>query len=142
MMNNKLLMAQDIIPNADGTVMSGFNTKVQGGSYYYAFNSGWNLAEEFINEGKIYYVHNFHNSECPMNGHAYLFGGIWVCNECGKNNVGKKWWTIRVFQDGNKWCCVGEGFVNVQESDNYAFGKTRKKAIKNYSNKYKNKNKV
>ncbi len=31
--------------------------------------------------------------------------------------------------DGNSWCCVGAGFVDLQESDNYAFGDTREEAI-------------
>ena len=32
-------------------------------------------------------------------------------------------------QDGDAWCCVGEGFVNLQESNNYAFGDTWGEAV-------------
>lgn len=39
---------------------------------------------------------------------------------------------IKVMPDGNAFCCVGEGFINLQESDNYAFGNTFEEAIENF----------
>jgi hypothetical protein len=42
---------------------------------------------------------------------------------------------VKVIKDGNSFCCVGEGFVNLQESDNYAFGDTFDEAIENYKKK-------
>lgn len=39
---------------------------------------------------------------------------------------------IKVMPDGNAFRCVGEGFINLQESKNYAFGETFEEAISNY----------
>ena len=39
---------------------------------------------------------------------------------------------IKCFQDGDKWICVGDGFINLQESDNYAFGDDFYHAIEVY----------
>lgn len=47
-------------------------------------------------------------------------------------SFGGGFWRIRVFKDGAAWCCVGEGFKDLQESDNYAFGDTRDEAIAAY----------
>ena len=47
-----------------------------------------------------------------------------VCNSCGNKDVDKEWWKIKVEKDGNEYCCHGLDFVNLQESNNYAFGKT------------------
>lgn len=44
---------------------------------------------------------------------------------------------IKVMKDGNSFCCVGEGFTNLQESNNYAFGDTFENAISNYERKFK-----
>lgn len=38
-----------------------------------------------------------------------------------------------IFLDGNAYCVVGPEFVNLQESDCYAFGDTREEAIANYA---------
>lgn len=43
---------------------------------------------------------------------------------------------IKVMKDGDFFCCIGEGFVNLQESDNYAFGDTFEDAISNYKRKF------
>lgn len=40
-----------------------------------------------------------------------------------------------VFQDGEGYCVVGPEFVSVEESDCYAYGETREKAIANYAAK-------
>lgn len=45
---------------------------------------------------------------------------------------------IKVMKDGDFFCCIGEGFVNLQESENYAFGCTFEDAISNYKQKIKN----
>jgi hypothetical protein len=37
-----------------------------------------------------------------------------------------------IFLDGNSYCVVGPNFVDMDESDCYAFGDTRKLAIANY----------
>ncbi|NDI85041.1 hypothetical protein [Undibacterium crateris] len=39
---------------------------------------------------------------------------------------------VTVEKDGNMWCAKGEGFIDLQTSENYAFGNTREEAIDNY----------
>ena len=129
-------------PNS-GDAYAGFNRRVHGSDYAEAFQyqnerqngamvAGFWLADRMINDGKLFYVHPFHQLECPQKGHAFQYGGTWVCNSCGQPNVQREWWKIKVQKDGNAWCCVGTGFENLQESDNYAFGDTRDEAIENY----------
>ncbi|MGQ0542598.1 MAG: hypothetical protein ACT4O9_12215 [Blastocatellia bacterium] len=38
-----------------------------------------------------------------------------------------------IFLDGDQYCVVGPEFVNIEESDCYAFGSTKEEAIANYS---------
>lgn len=139
---------QDYIENASGSAIAGFNRKIFGHDYNDAFRhpheranrdmqGGWMLAEELIEKGEIYFVHNFHQSHENCSGLAFLYGGSFVCNTCQKNNLEKPWWVIKVYKDGNAWCCVGEDFINLQESDNVAFAETRKEAIENYGNLFK-----
>ena len=141
-MKNKLLTAQDIFKNVSGTFANGFNSAVYGeqigctASAAIEFFQGWSKAMDMISDGEIYYTHNFHKKECERNGNAFLYGGFWVCNECGKRDIDKPYWTIKVFKDGNEFCCVGENFINLQESNNYAFGKTKQEAINNYGTKF------
>lgn len=134
--------AQDYIKSS-GSALAGFNRRIFGSSYVDAFKypneqqngdmiAGWYKACEMIDAGKIYFVHNFHHSHGGCSGHAFQYGGFWVCNTCGCKSVDEKWWIIKVLKDGNVWCCVGEGFENLQESDNFAFGDTRDEAINNY----------
>jgi hypothetical protein len=40
-----------------------------------------------------------------------------------------------IFEDGSGYCVVGPEFVNVEESDCYAYGETREAAIANYAAK-------
>lgn len=40
-----------------------------------------------------------------------------------------------VFQDGDGYCVVGPEFVSVEESDCFAYGETRERAIANYESK-------
>ena len=127
-----------------GSALSGFNCRVLGSSYNDTFNypheradmdrrGGWNLADGMISAGKLFYVHNFHQSHggCPK-GFAFPYGGTWVCNTCNNNKLDQPWWRVKVFMDGNAWCCIGEDFENLQESENFAFGDTRDAAISNY----------
>ena len=134
--------AQDYM-SGGGEAFAGFNRKIFGETYADAFQHargeqyrhlyfGWTLADDMIHAGKIYSVHNFHNSHSNCHGQAFLYGGFWVCNSCGGKGVDKPWWVIKVMKDGDQWCCVGEDFENLQESGNYAFGSTFDEAIKNY----------
>lgn len=139
---NRFLLAQDVLKGYGGSEFAGFNRRVFGQSYADAFQypherqdrdlvGGWLCADRMIERGMLYCRHNFHHShECS--GYAFEYGGSMVCNTCGANHLEKPWWNIKVFQDGNAWCCIGEGFTNLQESENYAFGDTRDEAIKNY----------
>lgn len=124
-----------------GSAAVGFNRRVGGETYLDCFryphertdrylHSGWDLAEKLIDAGKIYFVNNFHHLDC--NGFAFRYGGTWVCNSCGGSHLDNEKWKIRVFKDGDAWCCVGLGFINLQESTNYAFGHTRDESIENY----------
>lgn len=142
-MENKLLTAQYVLKNASGMQMSGFNQAVHGEVFFDNIQrepeifQGFCHARDMINKGEIFYIHNFHKKECtgyePTS--AFQYGGFWCCNSCGKRSVDKKWWAIKVFRDGNEWCCIGEGFENLQVSRNYAFGKSREEAINNYGDK-------
>ena len=135
--------AQDYMNGPGGQAFAGFNRRIYGESFADAFQhthekqdrelyGGWMLADSMIKSGKIFYIHNFHQSHGGCRGHAFLYGGAWVCNSCNQSGVDKPWWAIKVAKDGDQWCCVGEGFENLQESSNYAFGSTREEAIKNY----------
>lgn len=142
-MNNNLQYGHEIIQPNQGNAYAGFNRRVGGMGYSDAFQypheyqdrqlySGWALADSMIRQGRIYSLYNFHHTHSECNGHAFQYGGSWVCNTCNQSGVNKPWWIIKVYRDGNAWCCVGEGFENLQESDNAAFGDTRDEAIKNY----------
>lgn len=137
--------AQDYMKGNGGETFAGFNRRIYGETYADAFRHaqgeqyrqlyfGWTLADGMIKAGKIYSIHNFHNSHGGCNGHAFLYGGTWVCNTCGCSGVNKPWWVIKVQKDGDQWCCVGEDFENLQESRNYAFGPTYEEAVNNYGN--------
>jgi hypothetical protein len=136
-MNDKLLTAQDILKNAGSYVSAGFNMGVMGHTIgdinncnsRHNYFAGFMKAEEMIRDGKIFYTHRF---KCKCGGQPFIYGGFWVCNGCGGKGVDKKWWSIKVQKDGNTWCCTGLGFVNLQESENYAFGGTRQEAIDEY----------
>lgn len=136
--------AQDIMKNPCARSSSGFNARIHGASYSEVFQhphertdadlmGGWELASELIEKGRIYFVHNFHQSHggCP-NGYAFTYGDTWACNTCNNDHLDKGWWKIKVFKDGDSWLCVGLGFENLQESDFYAFGDTREEAISHY----------
>lgn len=107
--------AQDYIKNSTGYCMGGFNSRLFGDSFTettrsargYVFNqlsAGWYLADEMIKKGKIY----------------------------SRKKIGGKEFEFKCFKDGEKYCCVGKGFENLQESDNYAFGDSFDAAILNF----------
>jgi hypothetical protein len=145
-----LKLSHDVMPRGGGEAGCGFNSRIHGKSHreataniphglrYSAYSAGWELADKMIREGKLYYVHNFHNShECS--GHAFPYGGKFVCETCtfpGGPTLEKPWWTIKCYPDGNAWCCVGADFEDLQASDCFAFGDTREEAIKNYGDIY------
>jgi len=136
--------AQDYIGTTNSAAFSGFNSRIYGHSYNDTFqyphersdgarHAGWELAESMIKSGKIYSIHNFHQSHGGCrHGFAFPYGGTWVCNTCNNSHLDRPWWVIKVIKDGNQWCCIGEDFENLQESGNYAFGETRELAIENY----------
>lgn len=140
-MTEKLMMAEHFLICPGGNAGGGFNSRVLGHSYAEAMNhiqhgygsrsSGWKLADDMARAGKLYAVHNFHHShEC--HGHAFPYGGSFVCNTCGRADLAKPWWSIKCYPDGNAWCCVGLDFEDLQASDCYAFGDTYDAAIKAY----------
>ena len=51
-------------------------------------------------------------------------------SESAKEKKAPKQYTV--VRDGNQWCCFDEGFINLQESDNYAFGDTVEEAVENF----------
>lgn len=78
---------------------------------------------------------------CPSCGSVTsTYGGSYSCHKdhCQHNaevfacNAGPKphWWNsdIQVYMDGDAWCAVGDGFINLQESP-AGFGKTPSEAV-------------
>ena len=136
---NCLLTAQDLLkPYTPGDVAGGFNARIFGDSYDEACSypndrgraGGWWLADRLIRAGKCFFVQRFPHPSCA--GYPFPYGGTWVCNDCGRSNLKQPWWTITVVKDGNAFCCYGLDFVNLQESNNYAFGDTFQAAIDEY----------
>ena len=137
----KLKHAQELI-KANTSVMCGFNTFIDGDnepknneygdkSEWYARLQGYKYAEKMAKENGIAFTYRF---KCEKSSDCYPFkyGGFFVCNSCGNKNVDKDWWKIKVEKDGNEYCCHGLDFINLQESENFAFGKTFEEAINNY----------
>lgn len=140
-MSDPLKFSEHFLRDPGDYAGCGFNARIMGHSYTEtiehrthgigAIVSGWHLADSMARAGKIYAVHNFHHShEC--NGHAFPYGGTFVCNSCGESDLVKDWWKIKCFQDGNAWCCVGPDFEDLQSSDCFAFGESYETAIKAY----------
>lgn len=135
---------QDVLPQYAGGAYAGFNRRVYGSSYADAFKypnerqdremvSGWYLADRMIDEGRLFYIRNFHVPPFASKGcFGFQYGGTWVCNGCGASNLDREWWKIKVFKDGNAWCCIGTGFEDLMASENYEFGDTREEAIEKY----------
>lgn len=139
---NKYMTGQYVIKDPSGSAICGFNCRIGGHSYLDTFqyphertdaerHAGWELADRMIEAGKLFFVHNFHKLSCEK-GHAFPYGGTWACNTCNRDHIDEPWWKIKVFKDGNAWCCIGVDFEDLQASNNYAFGETREAAIENY----------
>ncbi len=146
-MPNKFVTACEIFKNPtwiNGDYLGGFNARLYGDSYADACgypnpsytigprSAGWHKAEEMINDGKIYYLHIFPHDGCDKR--SFYYGGHQVCNACGKSGLAKDWWNIKITKDGNAFMVQGEGFINLQESENFAFGGTKEEALNNYKN--------
>ena len=133
----ELKYAQDVIKTHNKSVDCGFNMFVSGDGYplsseyhdHVARQLGYDYAKELAEDGKIAFTNKF---KCNCGGYPFLFGGFWVCNDCGGKGVDKEWWKIVVEKDGNEFCCHGLDFIDLQSSTNYAFGKTFEIAIENY----------
>lgn len=135
----KLKSAQELIKSNNPSVMAGFNMFIQGfqpitfgDGYHDAYDrmQGYEFAEKMAKENGIAFTKVF---KCKKNNcNPFQYGGFFVCNDCGMKGVDKEWWKIQVEKDGNAFCCHGLDFVNLQESSNYAFGKTFEEAISNY----------
>ena len=137
----KLKYAQDLIKGS-ASVMGGFNTFISGGqepksheygdkNEWYARLQGYQYAQQMAKDDGIAFTKPF---KCGGSENCYPFeyGGFFVCNSCGNKSVDKEWWKIKVEKDGNAYCCHGLDFINLQESDNVAFGDTFEEAIGNY----------
>jgi len=126
----------------EAKAMGGFNSRILGDNaptghpYCPKRYAGWQLADEMINKGKLFYANKFRHLKMKggtiCEGWSFEYGGTQVCNDCGRKNIAEDWWKVKVFKDGNAWICIGEDFENLQESDNYSFGDTRDEALKNY----------
>lgn len=137
---SKIKMAYELIPDAPTSFSCGFNQRIMGDTYSqiacssawdkYDRLNGWNHADNMVNKGEIYYTHVFPHGDCT--GEPFTYGGTFVCNKCGRRDLKKPWWNIKVGKDGDAWCVWGEGFENLQESNNYAFGRTEEIALDNY----------
>ena len=135
----ELQTAQDLIKTNNSSVAAGFNMFIHGhppikftDGYHDAYDriQGYEYAEKMAKEDGIAFTKVF---KCGASTcFPFLYGGFFVCNACGNKGVDKEWWKIQVEKDGNEYCCHGLDFINLQESDNYAFGKTFEIAISNY----------
>ncbi|MFD2921986.1 hypothetical protein ACFS6H_19860 [Terrimonas rubra] len=135
----KIHFAQDLIINKNRSIMAGFDMFIIGHppiSYadgFYDQNyriEGYKYAQKMAEENGIAFTYPF---KCNQKGcYPFQYGGSFVCNSCYRSGVDKDWWKIQVEKDGNEFCCHGLDFVNLQESTNYAFGKSFSEAISNY----------
>ncbi len=119
---------------------AGFSIRINGGTWLEMCehsdwregkSAGWDAADKLIKEGIIFFVYPF---ECEREGcpTRFQYGGFWACNSCNTHISTPDWWKIKVVKDGDKYCCIGNGFVNLQESDNYSFGDSFQDAINQY----------
>ncbi len=135
-MYDKFYSAQEILiainPNSViGSEVHGFNWRLQGYDER-EFNGdrmAYNLADKMINSGQIFYVNNF---RCKCGGFRFMYGASWACNTCNNHFLTPDWWHVKVEKDGNAFICKGNGFEDLQTSDNYAYGETKTEALENY----------
>ena len=106
MQGEKLKYSEHFMKHAGGEAGCGFNARIMGHSHQEAMSQivhgygershGWHYAHQLARAGKLYAVHNFHNShECS--GHAFPYGGTFVCNTRDRSNLAKDWWAIKCF---------------------------------------------
>ena len=138
----QLKYAKDLIKTDSVHVDIGFNSFIYGHSEprnpnfqdktdWFSQLQGYQYAEKMAKKDGIGFTYPFKcgsSSDCL----PFKFGGFFVCNSCGNKSVDKEWWKIKVEKDGNAYCCHGLDFVNLQESNNFAFGDTFEDAIRNY----------
>lgn len=141
-MSKKILSAEELI-KSNAAVMAGFNQFVYGSqeprmadygdkSQWYAELEGYQYAKKMAKEKGIAFTHIFKCGGQSNYCSPFSYGGSFVCNSCGRNNLKRDWWEIQVEKDGVQYCCHGLDFINLQESNNYAFGNTFEEAISNY----------
>lgn len=127
---DKLRYAQDLLKTRDATEIAGFNMYILGEDQpSFEYRSGYNEAERMSKENSIAFTYKF---KCSCGGIPFKYGGFFVCNDCSSKKVNKQWWEIKVEKDGNMFCCHGLDFINLQSSENYAFGKTFYESIIEY----------
>ena len=134
-----LKTSQELVKNKSNSFKAGFDMFIYG--YYpikfsdgyldfYSRRQGYDYAEKMAREQGIAFTKVFKCNQ--KNCDPFLYGGFFVCNNCGAKGVDKDWWKIKVEKDGDQFCCHGLDFINLQESENFAFGKTFEEAISNY----------
>lgn len=145
-MSDKLLTAQYVFKDSPGGEFDGgFNSFVHGHTERETCDypnwgpnpsrrRGFRAGEKLAEEGKIFFTQVFKHKRFDeiCKGHAFLYGGFFVCNDCGRKSVDEPWWVIKTMKDGSAWFVHGLGFEDLQASDNYAFGDTKEEALKNY----------
>lgn len=134
----KLKSAQELIKCSNVHVSIGFDRFIYGdrspnyqdGINWYSELQGYEYAKKMAKEESIAFTYVFKCKE--SNCYPFMYGGFFVCNDCGRKGVDKEWWKIKVEKYGNEFCCHGLDFTNITESSNYAFGKTFEESISNY----------
>ena len=96
-------------------------------------NIGYNLALNGLSWAEARLQHN--STMWDRYAGYFIQAEDWIRE--GKLYFIKDGLKIKVLKDGNSFCCIGEHFKNLQESDNYAFGETFEDAIENYINQIK-----
>lgn len=91
--------------------------------------ASYRLCDDMIKAGLIFYVEPF---KCKCGSHRYTYGGGWACDDCFNCVSTPDWWKVKIQQDGNAFICKGNGFVDLQESGNFAYGSTKEEAKENY----------
>ena len=139
----ELKTAQELIKTRNSNVIVGFNQFIYGKgepkrsdygdkSQWYSEQQGYDYAKKMAKDDGIAFTHIFKCESDKNNCYPFSFGGSIVCNSCNRIGVDKSWWKIKVEKDGNDFCCHGLDFVNLQESENYAFGNTFEDSILMY----------
>ena len=109
--------AQDYLSDyASGHLRGGFNSRlfdesrssnIQGlhfGEVLAERDAGWMKADDMIMRGEIF------SQIKTRDGHV----------------------EFKCYADGDSYCCVGEGFINLQDSDNYTFAGNWQEAINDF----------